>query len=156
MTVRPDVIPLEPAPFLDAAQRESLRLLLGMMIPASARHGVPGADDEAILGDVLRTLSRQPAPAIEALTRLHEAAGGPLSELDSVRRSEAVQAFRTEHRARAMLLVSVAVQCYYRDDRVMRSLGMEPRPPYPQGFELEQGDWSLLDPVRARAPMWRR
>ncbi|MGH7054344.1 MAG: hypothetical protein ACREFK_16060 [Stellaceae bacterium] len=31
----------------------------------------------------------------------------------------------------------------------MRSLGMEPRPPYPKGFEVESGDWSLLDPVRA-------
>jgi hypothetical protein len=33
---------------------------------------------------------------------------------------------------------------------------MEARPPFPQGFSVEQGDWSLLDPVRARAPMWRR
>ena len=47
------------------------------------------------------------------------------------------------------------VQCYYRDDRVMLSLGIEPRPPFPQGHMIEQGDWSLLDPVRARAQMWR-
>ena len=37
------------------------------------------------------------------------------------------------------------LQCYYRDDRVMRALGLEPRPPYPKGHVLEQGDWSLLD-----------
>jgi hypothetical protein len=48
------------------------------------------------------------------------------------------------------------VQCYYRDDRVMRSLGMEVRPPFPQGFEVERGDWSLLDPVRSRPPLYRR
>ena len=24
------------------------------------------------------------------------------------------------------------------------------------GHVLEEGDWSLLDPVRARPPMWRR
>jgi hypothetical protein len=41
------------------------------------------------------------------------------------------------------------------DDRVMRSLGMEPRPPFPEGFEMGQGDWSLLDPVRARAKLYR-
>jgi len=46
--------------------------------------------------------------------------------------------------------------CYYRDDRVMRSLGIEPRPPFPGGFAVEQGDWSLLDPVKARAPFWRQ
>jgi hypothetical protein len=45
-------------------------------------------------------------------------------------------------------LTRITLQCYYRDDRVMRSLGMEPRSPFPEGFELEQGDWSPLDPVR--------
>jgi hypothetical protein len=45
--------------------------------------------------------------------------------------------------------------CYYRDDRVMLSLGLEPRAPFPKGHVLEGGDWSLLDPVRARKPFWR-
>ena len=49
----------------------------------------------------------------------------------------------------------VILQCYYRDDRVVRSLGLEPRPPFPKGHTLEQGDWSLLDPVRARPKLWR-
>jgi hypothetical protein len=53
-------------------------------------------------------------------------------------------------------LTRVVLQCYYRDDRVVRSLGLEARPPYPKGHVLEDGDWSLLDPVRARPPMWRR
>ncbi len=44
---------------------------------------------------------------------------------------------------------------YYRDDRVMRSLDMELRPPFPGGFTVEQGDWSLLDPVRSRPKLWR-
>ena len=39
---------------------------------------------------------------------------------------------------------------------LVRALGLEPRPPYPKGHVLEDGDWSLLDPVRARPPMWRR
>ena len=52
-------------------------------------------------------------------------------------------------------LISIILQCYYRDDRVMRSLEMEPRPPFPQGFEVEQGDWSLLDPVKRRGKIYR-
>jgi hypothetical protein len=32
---------------------------------------------------------------------------------------------------------------------------MEPRPPFPEGFEVEEGDWSLLDPVRARPKLYR-
>jgi hypothetical protein len=49
----------------------------------------------------------------------------------------------------------VVLLCYYRDDRVMRSLGQEPRAPFPKGHVVEQGDWSLLDPVRARPRMYR-
>src|SRR6202022_921354 len=52
-------------------------------------------------------------------------------------------------------LVRVVLLCYYRDDRVMRSLGQEPRPPFPKGHVVEQGDWSLLDPVRKRPRMHR-
>jgi hypothetical protein len=47
------------------------------------------------------------------------------------------------------------LQCYYRDDRVMRALGLEPRAPFPRGHGLEQGEWALLDAVRNRPPMWR-
>jgi hypothetical protein len=48
------------------------------------------------------------------------------------------------------------LQCYYRDDRVLRSLGIELRPPFPLGHVLPDGDWSLLEPVKARPPMLRR
>jgi hypothetical protein len=47
------------------------------------------------------------------------------------------------------------LQCYYRDDRVLRSLNIEPVAPFPKGRLLEQGDWSLLDAVRLRPQMWR-
>jgi hypothetical protein len=50
----------------------------------------------------------------------------------------------------------VVLQCYYRDDRVLRSLGLELRAPFPIGYTLEEGDWSLLDPVKARPPTLRR
>ena len=56
---------------------------------------------------------------------------------------------------RLEVLHRVIPQCYHRDDRVMRAFGMEPRPPFPKGFEVEQGDWSLLDPVRARPKLYR-
>jgi hypothetical protein len=47
------------------------------------------------------------------------------------------------------------LQCYYRDNRVFRALGIELRPPYPKGRQLEQDDWSRLDAVRNRPRMWR-
>jgi len=49
------------------------------------------------------------------------------------------------------------LQCYYRDDRVLRSLGLgRCGLPCRLGYTLEQGDWSLLDPVKARPSSLRR
>ena len=93
---------------LTSAQRNDLRTVAAMVIPASDEYKVPGADDPAIQADMLATLVR------------------------------------------------VVLQCYYRDDRVLRSLGLELRAPFPQGYTLEQGDWSLLDPVKVRPAKLRR
>ena len=61
-----------------------------------------------------------------------------------------------ELRGAVMTALGRAVlQCYYRDDRVIRSLGLDPRAPFPKGHVLEAGDWSLLDAVRGRPRMWR-
>jgi hypothetical protein len=82
-------------------------------------------------------------------------AGGPIADLDAARRDAVVLAFRERAGPAAATLSRVILQCYYRDDRVVQSLGLEPRPPFPKGHTLEQGDWSLLDPVRKRAKLWR-
>ena len=82
-----------------------------------------------------------------------EAVPSPTCEAE--RRAEVAAAFREVGGAPLAALVRVVLLCYYRDDRVMRSLGQEVRPPFPMGHVVEQGDWSLLDPVRARPPMYR-
>jgi hypothetical protein len=140
---------------LSAEQRRALRCLAEMMIPASAEYGVPSAGDDAIFADILKSLGRDAAHVVAVLERLDAMAGGPFAALDPARR-EAVAKTLREAGGEALTYTSrVILQCYYRDDRVMRSLGMEPRPPYPKGFEVEPGDWSLLDPVRARPKFYR-
>ena len=86
-----------------------------------------------------------------ALDHLARLAGKPLAELDAARRDAVAREFRATGGAAAATLVRVVLQCYYRDDRVLRSLGLELRAPFPKGYTLEQGDWSLLDPVKAQA-----
>ena len=145
----------DPAP-LTPTQADDLRIIAGIMIPASAEFDVPGADDPAIQADILATLGRDAGAVGEALAALARIAGAPLAGLDPVQRDAATQELRAAGGAGVATLARVILQCYYRDDRVVRSLGLEPRPPYPKGHVLEDGDWSLLDPVRARPPMWRR
>jgi hypothetical protein len=141
---------------LTPLQRDNLCIVARMMIPASSEYGVPGADDAIIQADILATLGRDAAGVREALDHLAHLAGMPLADLDQARCEAVATAFRNTGGIAAATLIRVVLQCYYRDDRVVRSLGLELRPPFPKGYPLEQGDWSLLDPVKARAPMWRR
>jgi hypothetical protein len=141
---------------LTQAQRDDLRAIAAAIIPASAEFDVPGADDPAIQADIITTLGRDASLVREALDQLARLAGQPLASLAPARRNTVTAQLRAKGGDAVMTLTRVVLQCYYRDDRVVRSLGLEPRPPYPQGHVLEDGDWSLLDPVRARPPMWRR
>ena len=141
---------------LSSRQRDDLRVIAATMIPASAEYDVPGADDAAIQSEILATLGRDTRPVTEALDHLARLAEQPLAELDVSRRDAVVKEFRANGGADVSTLVRVVMQCYYRDDRVLRSLGLELRAPFPKGYTLEQGDWSLLDQVKARPSMWRR
>ena len=140
---------------LTPAQRDDLRAIAGMMIRTSAEFDVPGADDPVIQADIVATLGRDTALVREALDQLARLAGQALADLDPARLEAVAVELRASGGDAVMPLTRVVLQCYYRDDRVVRSLGLEPRPPYPKGHVLEDGDWSLLDPVRARPPMWR-
>jgi hypothetical protein len=141
---------------LTPAQRDDLRMVAGMIIPASAEYAVPGADDAAIQADILKTVGRDAAMVCAALDHLARLAGKPLADLDSARRDEVAKEFRASGGAAAATLVRVVLQCYYRNDRVLRSLGLELRAPFPKGYTLEEGDWSLLDPVKARPSTLRQ
>jgi len=141
---------------LTPIQQNDLRTVAGMIVPASDEYKVPGADDAAVQADILATLGRDAGMVQQALDHLAGLAGKPLADLDATQRDKVGQEFRATGGAAAATLVRVVLQCYYRDDRVLRSLGLELRAPFPKGYTLEQGDWSLLDPVKAGPSMLRR
>jgi hypothetical protein len=144
-----------PEAELTQADLRDLRRLAGFMVPASAEYGVPGADDDAIFADIVRSLGRDRHAVREALVLLRDLAGSDFADLDEPKAQAAATALLGREGPVITALGRAVLQCYYRDDRVFRSLGREPRPPHPKGHDLEQGDWSLLDAVRARPRMWR-
>jgi hypothetical protein len=146
---------LEPLQELTPAELRDLRRLAGIMIPASAESGVPGADDAAIFADIVHSLGRDRGAVSTALAMLCEIVGGDFALLDEAKAEAAAMTLLGSEDPVVVALGRAVLQCYYRDDRVMRALGIEPRPPYPQGRVLEPGDWSLLDAVRGRPRMWR-
>lgn len=140
---------------LSQADTETLRALAAVMVPADADLKVPAADDPVIFADILRSIGRDLAALRRALGQLRERAGADPAILELDAREVLVQAYQAQGGPEVAALCRCVMQCYYRDDRVVLLLGLEPRPPFPKGRVLEQGDWSLLDAQRGRAPFWR-
>ncbi len=141
---------------LTPAETDDLRALAGMIVPASAKYKVPGADDDLIFADIVKSLGRDREDVRAALAQAAAKAGGSVAALDAAARDKLATRLQADGGPQMAVLTRVVLLCYYRDDRVMISLGLEPRPPFPKGHTLEQGDWSLLDPVKARKPFWRQ
>jgi hypothetical protein len=137
-------------------EQETLRTLLREMIPPSASHGAPGADDAAIVEDILRSMRRETDNVRSALGELNARSDGGFVALGDADRRETALDFLNGSGPHVFALSRLVLQCYYRDDRVMASLGMDARPPFPAGFDVEQGDWSLLDPVREMPKIYRK
>ena len=140
---------------LTAPQRRTLRAVAALIIPADAALGMPGADDARIALDIESSIGRDAQAVQQALARLDALAGGVFADLPLAQQEQAAARLREGEPALAAVLEAVTAQAYYRDDRVMQAIGMEVRAPFPKGFELEAGDLSLLDPVRARPKVYR-
>jgi len=140
---------------LSAAELRDLGDIAGTMVPASAELGMPGADDPAILADIAKSIGRDLPLVRQALSAIKAKAAGSFASLDLDRREALIEAWYAVGGAPAVALGRAILGAYYRDDRVLRSLGHEARAPFPKGYTVEQGDWSLLEVVKKRPALWR-
>lgn len=140
---------------LSPAEARDLQRIAGIMIPADEAHRVPGADDPAIFADIVGTLGRDTAEVRTALAALSDLAAKPFGALDDAHAEAVAMQLLAQGGRAVQALGRVVLAAYYRDDRVVRSLGREARAPFPQGHPLPDGDWSLLDVVKTRLPLWR-
>ncbi|HAB47506.1 MAG: hypothetical protein EBV16_10980 [Betaproteobacteria bacterium] len=142
MSVRPD-----PSSQLTNEEQALLREIAGLMIPASETFSIPGADDPLIHADILASIGRDLGAVRDALTLIQD-----LNPKNAASVHGLLQSARPDLCAS---LISVITRCYYRDDRVMTSIGMAPRSPYPQGFTIEPSDFDLLEAVKAGGRRYR-
>ncbi len=145
----------DPGSELTPAELRDLRRLVGFMVPSSTDYRVPGADDGAIFADIVRSLGRDQSAVRKALAMLREMAGEDFAAIDEAEAEATAMALLRREGPEITALGRAVLQCYYRDERVIRSLGLEPGAPFPKGHIVQQGDWSLLDAVRNRPQMWR-
>jgi hypothetical protein len=147
-----------PTPELTAAERRALACLLDAVIPPSADGRMPGAGAAGVatyVEGVLRTLPDLHVMVVEGLRELDAQAraqhGRPFVEIGAPERAAlvAMQPF-------SYALVPHAYVGYYQQDAVLEAIGVEPRPPHPQGYEVAPTDLSMLASVRERGARYRK
>ena len=144
---------------LTQEQGRNLRILLDMIIPPNPARGMPGAGELDLVGYLTEFQPDQIEAIRTELDQLSQEARAHFhrgfAELEQGDRDRLVARLRAETEQFAKNIVVETMACYYQDDRVVLALGMEARPPFPKGHEVDSGDLSLLDPVRERKPLYR-
>jgi hypothetical protein len=136
--------------------------VLDEIIPASSDGRLPGAGELGLASHIDQAL--QQAPELRPV--IAQGLSG-IADLASRRNSQGFAALpkqdklevlsEIESREPAFLpsLIFLTYTGYYRNGRVVEALGLEPRPPHPKGYEVEENDLTLLDGVRQRPKLYR-
>jgi hypothetical protein len=142
---------------MTADQLRTLALVLDVIIPPDAAHGMPGAGEAGVAPYLDRILASLPdlramveQGLIDVEAQAHERHGRAFAALTPDERATLL----AEH-GFVFALTLQAYGAYYQQERVLSALGLEPRPPHPSGYAMPTSDLSLLDPVRARGTRWR-
>ncbi len=144
---------------LNKQQLGALEAMLELIIPASDDGTMPGAKDvgfqEYLLEnavDFIPELKEGLNAVIEGSQQIQKSEFQSLEEADQL---SLIESLRGELGHFLRKLTHKVMSCYYIHDRVLEGLGLEARPPFPDGNQVDPGDLSLLDPVIQRGKIWR-
>ena len=134
-----------------------LTSVLDEIIPPSADHRLPGAGQ---LG-----LARFIDAALQKTPDLRSMIAQGLADLDVLAHDRKAMPFAALARDDKVQLLNeqgfvlpLAFQtyiAYYQQPQVTAALGLDARPPHPQGYQMPPNDLSLLDVVRRRPKGYR-
>ena len=128
-----------------------LILLCELMIPAAKDR--PSAADPELFSDILTRLSIHESvlkPGLALLATLSLETLAVSEQVDLINKQ------RETHATFFQVFESQVIQAYYANSIILESLGVNAPSPYPKGYDVQQTDWSLLDPVRSREPFYRQ
>jgi hypothetical protein len=133
-------------------------LVLDTILPGDAELGLPSAsriDFEAYL--LRHRATAQSDTFLDVLARVAETrCGAPFEALDATQRLAAINACKLADVRAFSAFVTHALRAYYTDRAVLACIGAGAVPPFPEGNALGDDDWTLLEPVYERGPIWRQ
>ena len=145
-----------------AEQERLLETLLDIVIPASSERGMPGAGALGLVSHITQTVRQTPMlrPVVEyGLSTLAELAAerhpGGWMALSAEERTAVFREFAATDQFFQPAFLYLVYSGYYQHPQVVEALGLEPRPPHPEGYQMDAGDFTLLDAVRRRGRMYR-
>jgi len=143
----------------EATSVRTLECVLDTMIPQSADGSFPAAGALGLAAAVSERFGDAAPLVAQGLSALNELAAehgaSDFAALAADDRAQLLEQFAVQQPTFLPLLSFHTYAVYYQHPRVREALGLGPRPPFPEGYELEQGDLSLLDGVRARPRFYR-
>ncbi|MEE9606156.1 MAG: gluconate 2-dehydrogenase subunit 3 family protein [Myxococcota bacterium] len=151
------------APAFSPAEERALSSVLDEIIPPRPDGRLPGAGELGLVGYIASAVEKAPdlRPAlVQGLAALGDLAGRRGSEgfatLSKADKLEVLNEVATAEPAFLPGLIFRVYAGYYQNGRVLEALGMEARPPHPEGYAIEPSDLTLLDPVRQRPKFYRK
>lgn len=146
-------------PAVDAIQVISplWQQMLDTLLPGDAELGMPSAFSAGVAQFLLRqghkSLFDEFLAAIETIAiQKHQTTW---LSLDTNKRLECIERSRRSHFQLASQFLSQVLRGYYTTPAVQISLNAGVVPPFPQGNQLAEINWDLLEPVYERGPIYR-
>ena len=131
--------------------------LLDLVIPPNASGSLPGAGGLGLSSAVTAGIEADPllGPMVGAgLAAIQEAAlSENLRGLSGMTREAGKQLVETTLSTNPFVMMGLLrylYPAYYAHPRVLEGIGEPPRPPFPEGFEIEATDARLLEKLQAR------
>lgn len=140
------------------SDRDLLLSLVETVIPAKRAGGAMPAASELT---EFRDISSEEAqllygPVLELLrARSSAEASEHFASLDLQARESILRGLESDYPDVVRGAVTQTLIRYYGIDAVVQSLGLEARPPHPQGYALGETNWALLDPVRKMGSIYK-
>lgn len=142
---------------MDDELERTLMALVNLIIPPSRDGKMPGA---AETGFVAYVQNENHLPWIEdsLLTiagESHDRHDREFSALTVTEQSKLIDDLRRRLIRFFIRLTNLVMECYYQHDQVLEAIGLEARTPFPDGYSIDEGDLTLLEPVSRRVKLYR-
>jgi hypothetical protein len=140
-------------------EERALASVLDEIIPPSGDGRLPSAGEVGVVRYIEQHAPELRATIVQGLSALDELAKGRgARDFAALSREDKLELLNQLATAQPAFLPGLILQTYvgyYQNDRVLEGLGLEPRPPYPEGYKMEPTDLGLLDGVRRRKRLYR-